>query len=654
MFFPQEMTEIELVVPSKDILAVTKMLSGHAIFHQADSSYINSLVSASSVNSWQEQASAYSALERKIQVVMQAISIDEGHSPTTALKDLVDLDTVRSDLDEIDHEVKQIIDKIASSQKRIEQYQGIIHQLEPVADIHLDLNSLTQSRFLSTILGVIPAANIDRLQTSLERYPFVLLTLRQEGKNAVVWLAGTKNNADVLDRAARSAYVNPFSLPEGYTGTPTEIIQSMRTNIDGIQKEIEAQKKILIQISVKRRVKLQSLLWDIRASRLLADAIARFGHLRYSYIITGWIPSDEMGAFKKYLKQTSKEALLEAFPIQRAEAPSNVPVRLKNPKAFRPFQMLITIYGRPSYSEVDPTPMMAVIFPLLFGAMFGDLGHGLVLLLLGGLLASRKVKSLSGMASLGSVIAVCGAVAAVFGVLYGSVFGFEDLIHPLWFHPVQNIMQILIITIGAGLVLLSFGFLLGIYNESRRHDWSGMLFNHNGVAGLVLYWSLLGLAGSVALKGFPIPTYIFAVTGAIGLIGVMFSEVFKNLMEGHHPLIEGSFGIYFTQAFFELFEVVISFLSNSLSFVRVGAFAVAHGSLSSVFFILGEMVSPGKGIGYWIMLLIGNIFIIGFEGLIVGIQTMRLSYYEFFGKFFRGGGTRFEPLSVRPVENQSS
>ena len=97
----------------------------------------------------------------------------------------------------------------------------------------------------------------------------------------------------------------------------------------------------------------------------------------------------------------------------------------------------------------------------------------------------------------------------------------------------------------------------------------------------------------------------------------------------------------------ELFETVISFLSNSLSYVRVGAFAIAHVVLSSVVFLLADMLSPVHGVGYWLVVSIGNIGIVVYEGLIVGIQAMRLSYYEFFSKFFTGGGMRFEPLSLR-------
>ena len=134
----------------------------------------------------------------------------------------------------------------------------------------------------------------------------------------------------------------------------------------------------------------------------------------------------------------------------------------------------------------------------------------------------------------------------------------------------------------------------------------------------------------------------------------MFSEVFRHLLEGHRPLVEDGIFTYLIQAFVELFETFISSLSNSVSYVRVGAFAVAHGGLSSVIFILANMAGGGNGvlnmIMYWIVVILGNLFIVGFEGLIVGIQTMRLEYYEFFSKFFEGGGMSYEPLTPLAVD----
>ena len=205
---------------------------------------------------------------------------------------------------------------------------------------------------------------------------------------------------------------------------------------------------------------------------------------------------------------------------------------------------------------------------------------------------------------------------------------------------------------------------MAIFNQVRSREWAHLVFGHKGVVGFFLYLSFLGLLGmavaslrlpivpkiAVAISNLPLP---FPTLTLIFGLGIMFSEAFINLMEGHRPIIEahgvGGFIMYLIQAFMDLFETLISQLSNTLSFVRVGAFAVAHGGISmAIFALAGEDLN----VKFWITVLLGNIFIIGFEGLIVGIQTMRLNYYEFLGKFFTGGGMRFDPLTLSSAKEE--
>jgi V/A-type H+-transporting ATPase subunit I len=190
-----------------------------------------------------------------------------------------------------------------------------------------------------------------------------------------------------------------------------------------------------------------------------------------------------------------------------------------------------------------------------------------------------------------------------------------------------------------------------------------LIFGHTGLVALAFYISFLALLGAflsntslapriaVAISKIPLPFNFIALV--FGLL-VMFSGFFRNLVEGHRPLIEGNgiggFLMFFVQSFMDIFETAISMLSNTLSFVRVGAFAVAHAGLSLAIFALA---GDEPNLKFWIVILIGNIIIVGLEGLIVGIQTMRLHYYELFGKFFTGGGLRFEPLKVTPSNEES-
>jgi V/A-type H+-transporting ATPase subunit I len=368
--------------------------------------------------------------------------------------------------------------------------------------------------------------------------------------------------------------------------------------------------------------------------------------------MVGWVPDDDLEILTHRIKTVSKETLIETVPTSRHGDNRNVPVALQNSPLLRPFQMLVTTYARPRYGELDPTWLIALTFPLLFGAMFGDVGHGLLLAGLGALVSSGKVKALKSLGSLGGLIMICGLVAVVFGFLYGSLFGYEDILPALWIRPSHDPLTILGVAVGAGVVLLTLGFLIGIFNAVISRDWPHLIFGHNGLAGFLLYWSLLGAVLTQA-KMVHLPTQIFIILAIISAVMIMLSDLFIRLMEGERPLIEGGFAVFGIQSFMELFEAVITFLSNTLSYIRIGAFAIAHGVLSLVVFLLAGLVGPKFGIGYWVVVVLGNVFIVGFEGLIVGIQAMRLSYYEFFSKFFTGGGMRFEPLTLAPTKEQS-
>ena len=649
MFFPQEMTEVELIVPEKDLLTVTRLLSGQGIFHQADATYLSTDKETTSATAWQEKASAYSGLERRIQTIMLTLGSEEGRPQVKEYESTADLEKVRPLVEQIEQEVKNASDQITAQQKQLEQTENTLRQLEPVADVDLDISLIRSPHYLFSTIGMMPVENMDRMQTSLSRVPYVFLPLSQDNKRAVVWLVGPRKNADVLERAMRSAYLNPLVLPDNYQGTPAEIIAQLRKETQDAHQKIAELKTEITHLNEVHQEQLQSLLWEVRASRMMTDAIVRYGKMRYTYLIVGWIISDALPEFTRKLKLISKETLLEAIPTKRDGPIQEVPVRLGNPSLLRPFQMLVTTYAQPRYDEVDPTLLMTITFPLLFGAMFGDIGHGLLFALLGGLLVSKRVKSLRGFSALGGLIVACGFVSILFGVLYGSIFGREDILHAIWMSPVENIMTILITAIGFGAVLLSIGYLLAIFNSWRRRDWGRFLFHPRGIAGLVLYWSLLGLVVSMmAPSMLPVPPVIFIVLAVVGGIVVMFSELFEHLLSGHRPLISESIGTYGIQAFFELFETLIGILSNSLSYVRVGAFAVAHGFLTHAVYMIGGLVGPEFGVGWWVVAVLGNLFVVGFEGLIVSIQTMRLEYYEFFSKFFTGGGLRFQPLTVQP------
>ena len=667
MLFPKQMSEVELIVPSKDLVAVTRALSGYGVFHQVDSANLG--LEGLGQNTWQETAGAYSTLERRIQTIMQNVGLAEEYPAKPGIDTMVDLDATRPLVDRIDEDVKGVSDQLSGEKKRLELLESQLRQLEPIADVDVEVGALSKSSFMHSILGVVPAANITRLKTSLLRVPHVFFTLREDAQKPVVWILGQKSNSDVLERAAKSAYLNPLNLPEEFNGTPEQITGMLRREIESSKQRISGLEADLARLGASHKNELQRLLWDVHISRVMADAIVRFGQLRHTYVVVGWVPTEDLGDLTARLKEASREILIETMATSRSGHHSNIPVALTNNKWLKPIQDLVTTFGRPSYGELDPTLLIAFTFPILYGAMFGDLGQGLILMLVG-ILAHNRI-FMKGLQSLGLLFVYCGFFASIFGFLYGSIFGFEghlieEYLHfhfePMWMSPLENILTILGLAIDVGIIILFFGYLLGLFNNIRSRDWAHFWFGHTGIVALVFYFSflwvidyLLGdtpVAPKVAAAISELPLPFLLLLGVFGVL-VMFSGFFRNMVEGH-TLIEGKgfggFAMFLVQSFMDLFETTISMLSNTLSFVRVGAFAVAHGGLSlAIFSLAGEKPT----IGFWITILIGNIFIIGFEGLIVYIQTMRLHYYEILGKFFHGGGMQFEPLKLNPSKEDA-
>lgn len=663
MFFPREMTEVELIIPSKDLVTATKALSGRGVFHQVDSAYLG--IESLGPNAWQEKAANYSALERRIQATMHTLGLEEQRRSASDFDTIIDLDAAHADIDRIEGEVKEVGERLLAEKKRMELLESQLRQIEPISDVNVEVGALSKSEHLYSILGVMPAAQMSRLETSLARVPHVFFTLKEDSQKPVVWLLGPRSAYDVLDRAAKSAYLNPLTLPEEFIGTPEEIAAKTRKAIETSKQAIFGLEAQLKKLGDAHNAELQKLWWDVHVSRLMADAIARFGQLRHTYVVVGWVPTAELQALTERLKAASKEILIETMPTERTAHSANVPVALTNNKWLKPIQELITTYGRPGYGELDPTFMVMLTFPILYGAMFGDLGQGLLMMLVGAL--AHKRIFMKGLQSIGLLLVYCGFFASVFGTLYGSIFGFEghhiqDYLgfhfEPLWISPVNDILTILGLAIDAGIVILLFSYLLSLFNAARAKDWAHFWFGHTGVVAIGFYLCFLTILNSLlgstpiapklaaAISRLPLP---FGILTPIFAVGVMLNGLFRNIVEGHRPLLDGG-AMFFVQAFMDLFEGAISMLSNTLSFVRVGAFAVAHGGLSLAIF---SLAGTEPTIGFWVTIIIGNIFITGFEGLIVYIQTMRLHYYEILGKFFHGGGMRFEPLRLNPSQEEA-
>lgn len=644
LFQPEKMVRVEIDFPDRLMMEVTKVISSLGYFQIEDMSMMDLRKKPSDDQKTTVIQTKLTNLETLLTALQAKLGLQSSRETEKGLELIEDPSIIEGEISSLSEQVENLGAKIEATRQAIESKKATLKLLLPFKDLPYDLGAIRNRRYLYSILGTMPTNRIERFRSSLSQIPYVLLEEPRANNRSQVLLLGPRNQRDFLILTARSAYLDPLEIDESEHGLLADMTSNLAVKVDELEKELKNLETERKQLSGSNAEKITDWLRQVQYSSKIYDIIGKYGHLRNSNFMVGWVPAKRKAEFLDLLHSLDPDILETVEDTSEMEDELTPPVSSEVPFQLRGFQKLVNTYSTPGYKELDPTLLLSITFPLLFGTMFGDLGQGAVLALLGLVIASKKIKPLRRLSPLGWVISACGLVSMVFGVLYGSVFGFEDLLPAVWISPLHDILRLLIITIAGGAVILSLANILGIVNAAIRKDWVGMIFGGKGIAGLLLYWSLIGIVLNATMANFPIPKAVLVAIAVAAVLMIIASEAVHHLAEGKRPIFKGGFLLYFITAFFELFEMLISYLSNSLSYVRVGAFAVAHAGLSQVVMILASMV--GKGIGYWIVIVLGNLFIIGFEGMIVSIQTLRLEYYEFFSKFFRGGGVRYQPLSL--------
>ena len=356
-----------------------------------------------------------------------------------------------------------------------------------------------------------------------------------------------------------------------------------------------------------------------------------------------WIRERDEENLIQNLDKVTSNYHLRSKKVDEVDEESVPPTKLRNNWLIRPFEMIVRLYGLPQYREMDPTSFLGLTFCLMFGIMFGDIGQGLIYFL-AGVAISGKMKDAGG------ILRRLGGTSMIFGLVYGSVFGLEHLpiisdIALVKGGPLggDNIMNILIAGVVFGIVVLSMAFFIGIANLIKQRDYENALFGKNGVAGYIFFMGLvitiLVLIGTIKIS------VMFSVLGmVIVLIIMIIKEPLVGLIKGKSPIIEGDIREYFIESSFEGIETILSTLSNTISFIRIGAFALNHAGLFLAFLKMSEMID--NIVAKIAILAIGNVLILTLEGLVVFIQGLRLEYYELFSKYFKGGGTEFKVVSL--------
>ena len=411
---------------------------------------------------------------------------------------------------------------------------------------------------------------------------------------------------------------------------PDQDLSSINEEIENVDKELADIYSKIKQIKTSNKEVVDNLPNSLEYYEKSDELVSKMARGNKYLYLTGWVPDSKIDDFKDLSEKYSDTTV--TVKDETNQAP---PTKLKNNKLFRPFEFLVNMYGAPNYNELDPTPFFALSYMLLYGMMFGDLGQGLVFVLLS-FLVDKKNKTF------GALIRRIGFSACFFGLMYGSVFGIETLIPALLIKPFDNIMKVLIASVAFGIGLLLIAYCLGIYNKLvKQKNIEEGIFGKEGFAGLMMMTSFVILILNIVNINV-IPKNIGVVMLIASIVMIIFSKPIAAKIEKRDEVYESTAFDYYVESSFSIIEALLSVFSNLVSFTRVGAFAINHVGLYMAFEVMSKIAGGGiKGI---IILILGNILIIGLEGMIVFIQGLRLEFYEMFSKYYQGNGRKFRPI----------
>lgn len=548
-------------------------------------------------------------------------------------------------IDLLDNRLKEVQQKRQELTRRIEQIHTDLSNLERFDGIKVNLRSAFSAEFVKVRFGKIPIDGYEKLP-AYQSNPYVMFFPCSSDENYYwgMYLAPVDESREV-DRIFASLFFERLRLPAS-TGTPHEAVDYLKSELAECERQLKIQDDLIDGYFTGQREECMKLYTFVK-SGYDAYEIRRYAtRYRNSFLLVGWVPEADYPTFAAALGKIEGLEIRNERPDLRSER-LKPPTKMKNPRIFRPFEYYVEMYGVPNYREIDPTVFVAITYCLLFGIMFADVGQGIVLAI-AGLIMYKKMKM-----PIGKILVPCGVAGTLGGLVFGSFFGFEHALDPLY-HAIgfaekpidvmESATTLLGFSIALGVVLIILAMCLNVYSCFKQRKPADAIFGHNGLAGILFFVSILAVVCSMAF-GLNLPILPIVLGGCVvPIILIFLKNILANLMAGKKAL-SGSVGDYIIENFFELFEVILSYITNTLSFLRVGAFVLVHAVMMMVFFSLADMT--GGGVFYVVIVVFGNAFVTLLEGLLVNIQVLRLEFYEMFSRFYIGEGVPFEPVRIQ-------
>jgi len=667
----KKMRKVELTVLSQDIDRVLEFLGREAQFQLVE----NELFSSGGTS---EAESAHNRdILDNLALAASWLDIPAPEEP---------LDTSRFP-GETEEALVQTITEVVSSlrdwekdkQEEKNKINETLNEIKAFTSLNAPFSELEQLSYLTLRIGHLDPKGQEELRKNLSGRAMVIPL----GGGDRFLAAASRKGRFALDSELKKKDYIPITIPEGYKGIPSELLSELEGKLEGVVRELEDIAGRKAALREEHGESLKALIASYLMEGIARQLKSRLHSTKSVYFIVGWVPAEMVKALARELEAiTRNKVAIRVFEPEELDnvkhGKEKVPVFLDNNAFVKGFERLVFSYGVPLYGTVDPTPIVAFFFTLLFGIMFGDLGQGMVLLLLGFLSGSHGVAFLSKFRHFSIPLMAVGISSMVMGFLNGSFFAHEEiLIGPTRFitglltgQPMDRIIVLMPLperggsivklfyffgfTAGLGALLNSVGLIVNTTNKIYLKKYEEAFLERTGLAGLLLFWYALfiGVRFAVSLikSGTGFELYWFDALGlALPMLGIVLGSVIWRLFSGKRPVFEEGFSVFFVKGFVEILDTVSTMVSNSVSFLRVGAFAFSHAVLSYIIFWFVEEVSvtsAGTVAGVFIMIS-GNVIIILLEGLIVAIQVVRLQYYEFFSKFFVDSGVEFSPFRFR-------
>jgi len=587
---------------------------------------------------------SYKTYFNRLNKIMDSLNLDKG------IKDINFEQLNKFSLEELEDFINPIqkkIDKLERITKKLDaeekRLNNIIRHVYVMRNIDIELQSLKNLSYVTLIFGSLSQQRYKRLIENVTEVPVLVLKVNEDQERVWFFTFAKKNYEQKALDILNSVNFNRIELPDRVKEQPKDILNQSRHRLDKIEiirEQIELEFK-------KLKNRYQQQLLEYFKQALIFNRITDVNNSFYSksdyfFITTGWISEENEKEFEKLISNKYSEVLYSSQEVENAE--EEPPTIIENPKWINSFSSLVKLYGLPKYEEIDPSLFFALSYILLFGIMFGDLGQGLIFVLLGLAIYKDKIKFITDQ-GIGYILISLGSSSMLFGTFYGSIFGMEDLIPALVIRPMENIMFWLGFTVMIGIFLLITSMIFNLFNSFKNKDYTEALFSDSGLSGLILYLFMLSNLASYGLQNSLLIPLSFTLAIVISLLLlIFFKEPLGNLLVGKKFSIDEKISDYLLESIFGLFDSVLGYLSNTLSFLRVGAFTLNHVGLSMAVILLSEMMSNNAG--SLLILIAGNIVIMVLEGVVVGIQILRLEFFEIFSKFYSGSGREFKPLSI--------